>query len=377
MTPFHFTLAVDAVSDFERRLQRRRIGPMGHDAHGALGLSPERFERLATGFEAFDWRAFTDRLNRHPAYMYESGGEFLHFTHCRSAEPDALPILLLHGWPGSYLEFAELITHLSTGDQPFHVVCPSLPGFGFSTRSLDASVCAGEMAGRVVDLMVSLGYRKFIVHGGDWGSVVASEVARQFPELCLGLHLNFVPIQPPPESHSVFMEISEAERGWLAHNQRVMADGMGYYAIQSTRPQTLAVALNDSPAGLLAWIGEKFVAWSGRDAQGQSLVSDLSILDHVALYWLTQTIGSSIRLYYDEAAIPSVQSRVEVPTGVAVFPHEIVRLPRSWVSYRYNVIHWTIHRLGGHFAALEVPSMLARDLRNFAKAAMELHHAGP
>jgi epoxide hydrolase len=277
---------------------------------------------------------------------------------------------MLHGWPGSYLEFADAIAPLCQGSPAFHVVCPSLPGYGFSERSLDEPCNAAAMATVMVRLMHELGYERFFVQGGDWGSVIGAELARRYPESCLGLHLNLAAVQPPPEGDPARSNLGAGEAEWLAHNAQLFADGLGYYALQNTRPQTLAIALVDSPAGLLAWLGEKYLAWSDRAPGGSSLITDQVILDHVALYWLTGSIGSSVRLYYDEAHDPSVQSRVAVPTGVAVFPKELIRTLRDWVEYRFNLVHWTLQPRGGHFAALEVPELLVADVRRFAGAVL-------
>lgn len=365
MQPFRFELDQAQVAEFTERLARSRLPQAAADPQGRLGIPQADLERLRAGFTRFDWPAFAQRLNRHPAFLADLG-QPLHFVHQRSGQPDALPLLMLHGWPGSYLEFADLVTPLCQGAPAFHVVCPSLPGYGFSGRSLDAPCNAAAMAAVMVRLMGDLGYERFYLQGGDWGSVIASELARRYPQNCLGLHLNLAAVQPPPEGDPARGTLAAGEAEWLAHNAQLFADGLGYYALQNTRPQTLAVALADSPIGLLAWLGEKYLAWSDRAPSGASLIADQAILEHVALYWLTGSIGSSVRLYYDEAHEPSVQSRVEVPTGVAVFPKELIRTPRAWVEHRFNLVQWTLQPKGGHFAALEVPELLVADVRQFA-----------
>lgn len=328
-----FRCAPDAVrvSDLQQRLALARRLPVCADPDGRLGIEPAALERLAQQLTHFDWVGFAARVNRHPAFTSHCTTEPLHFIHVPSAVPGAVPLLLLHGWPGSFLEFAQLIPELTQSAPAFHIICPSLPGFGFSARSLATSCNAAAMAERLASLMGELGYPRFLVQGGDWGSHIGAELARRHPARCLGLHLNFIAIRPPAQSDPVRAAVEPAESAWLAENARLLAEGMGYYAIQSTRPQTLAVALGDSPLGLLAWMGEKYLAWSDRDGTGASLISDAAILDQVALYWLTDSIGSSMRLYYDEAHAPSDQSYVEVPTGVAVFPRELLKMPRAWV----------------------------------------------
>ena len=364
--PFRFAPERTRVGDFQERLARARQLPAAADPEGRLGIPGTELARLARQFAEFDWTAFAARVNEHPAFLVRRGDEEVHAVHVRSEAPEAQPLLLLHGWPGSFLEFRGLVSTLTRGAPAFHVVCPSLPGYGFSTRRLDGPCNVAAIAAAMVELMDALGYREFLVQGGDWGSAVGSELARRYPERCLGLHLNMVAIPPPPEGDAARAAVSAEEAQWLKDTQRFLAEGMGYYKLQSTRPQTLAVALGDSPLGLLAWIAEKYLAWSDRGANGRSLVADAAILDAVALYWMTDSIGSSMRLYYDEWHERAKPTRVEVPTGVAVFPREVARAPRAWVAHRFNLVHWSVQARGGHFAALEAPELLVADLRAFA-----------
>lgn len=369
--PFRFSLDASRVAAFSERLARSHTITAAADPEGRMGIPAADLARLAAGLQRFDWAAFERRINRHAACVVEDETR-LHFVHERSARSDAVPLLLLHGWPGSFLEFSAMIPELTGGAPAFHVVCPSLPGYGFSTRSLDQACNTTAIATIMVRLMSGLGYERFLIQGGDWGSMVGAEIARRHPKHCIGLHLNLAATRPPPKGDPARTAVSAEEATWLQGNARTFADGLGYYAQHNTRPQTLAIALADSPLGLLAWLGEKHLAWSDRDASGGSLVSDQAILDHVALYWMTDSIGSSIRLYYDEAHDPAVQSRVAVPTGVAVFPRELIRNPRAWVQYRFNLVHWTQPVRGGHFAALEVPDILGEDLRVFARAVLAM-----
>jgi microsomal epoxide hydrolase len=369
--PFRFHADAARVAQLRERLARSHTVPAAADPQGRMGIAPADLARLAAGLARLDWPGFEARINRHAAFLTE-GAQRLHFVHERSADPAALPVLLLHGWPGSYLEFSALLPQLTTGAPAFHVVCPSLPGYGFSTRSLEAPCNTLAIAHVMVDLMRSLGYERFLVQGGDWGSMVGAQIARAYPQHCIGLHLNLAATQPPPEGDPARSAILPEEAAWLEANAHTFADALGYYAQHNTRPQTLAVALADSPLGLLAWLGEKHLAWSDRDANGRSLVSDQAILDHVALYWITDSIGSSIRLYYDEAHDPGSQSPVSVPTGVAIFPRELIRNPRAWVQYRFNLVHWSVQPRGGHFAAMEVPELLGEDLRAFTRTVQAL-----
>jgi epoxide hydrolase len=369
--PFRFGAEPSRVAHLKARLGASHTVAATADPHGRMGIPQADLARLAAGLARFDWDAFEARVNRHAAFVLE-GETRLHFVHERSPDPRAVPVLLLHGWPGSFLEFAELIPQLTGGSPAFHVVCPSLPGYGFSTRSLEKPCNTAAIAETMVGLMTTLGYARFLVQGGDWGSIVGAQIARRYPQRCLALHLNLAATQPPPEGNPARTAVLPEEAAWLKDNAHTFADALGYYAQHNTRPQTLAIALADSPLGLLAWLGEKHLAWSDRDAAGHSLVSDQAILDHVALYWITDSIGSSIRLYYDEAHEPAVQSHVSVPTGVAVFPRELIRNPRAWVEFRFNLVHWTLQPRGGHFAALEVPGLLLEDLRAFTRTVMAL-----
>ncbi|HUA90469.1 MAG TPA: epoxide hydrolase [Steroidobacteraceae bacterium] len=368
MHPFTYTHDAARARDFTQRLAAARTAPAAADPQGRMGIPMADLERLCRRLATFDWDGFASRLNEHPAFIHEYGGERLHFVHARSTDPGARALLLLHGWPGSFLEFRELIAPLTGGTPPFHVVCPSLPGYGFSTRSLEHPCDAAAIADILAGLMGALGYQRFLVQGGDWGSLIACELGRRHAARCLGLHLNMAPFLPPAEDDPVRRQVTAAEAAWLSEGARLWQDGMGYYAQQGTRPQTLAVALADSPRGLLAWLGEKHLAWSGRDERGASLVSDAAIADHVALYWMTDSIGSSMRLYYDERHARRAPARIEVPTGVAVFPGELIKCPRAWAAQRCQLVHWTVQSRGGHFAALEVPQLLLQDVRTFAAA---------
>ena len=365
MHAFRYEPDAGRIADLKRRLAHAHRVPLAPDPQGRLGIAPADLARLAEGLARFDWPRFAARVNLWAAYRVTHAGEQVHFVHVPSQARAAVPLLLLHGWPGSFLEFQDLIAPLTEVTPAFHVVCPSLPGYGFSTRHPERHCNAAAIADTMAALMQQLGYPRFVVQGGDWGSVIASELARRHPARCLGLHLNLAALRPPPEDDPARAAVLPEERAWLSEQTQLWADGMGYYAIQSTRPQTLAVALADSPLGLLAWMAEKYLAWSDRDAAGRSLVSDAAILEQVALYWMTDSIGSSVRLYFDEVHAPSAQTRVTVPTGVAVFPREIIKTPRAWVARQFNLVHWSLPARGGHFAALEVPQLLLEDLRAF------------
>jgi len=365
MTPRPFTFTPDqaTIKDLNARLANVRLAPSAADPEGRMGADPAFVARLAQQWAAFDWDAFAARINTLPHFTTEHAHGMLHFIHARSSSPDAMPLLLLHGWPGSFLEFRSIIPPLTTG---FHVVCPSLPGFGFSTRSLTQSCNQQDAAAMMVKLMADLGYDRFVVQGGDWGAIIGSEIGRRHPDVCLGLHLNLVYMAPPDAGDPAYGQVTETEGQWLATMQQFQSDGAGYYIIQQTRPQTIGQALADTPYGLLTWIGEKFAAWSDKDAKGASLVSDLRIVEHAALYWMTNTIATSARFYHDGARLPAPTDRVTVPTAVAVFPKETMKMPKAWVAQRFNLTQWTVYARGGHFPAMETPDLLVGDIGRFA-----------
>jgi pimeloyl-ACP methyl ester carboxylesterase len=363
--PFHFIPDVAAIADLRLRLANARAAPAARDPEGRLGADPALVARLAQQWAALDWDAFAARVNALPHFTTDHAHGVLHFIQARSARADAMPLLLLHGWPGSFLEFLDVIPALTKG---FHVVCPSLPGFGFSTRSLDRACDQQDIAAMMVKLMAGLGYGRFLVQGGDWGAIIGAEIGRRHPAACAGVHLNLVYMAPPPADDAAYTQVTADETRWLADMQRLQTDGAGYYIMQQTRPQTIGQVLSDTPYGLLTWIAEKFAAWSDRDRTGASLVTDARIVEHAALYWITNTIATAARLYHDGARLPPPTDRVTVPTAVAVFPRETMKVPKAWAAYRFNLAQWTVYARGGHFAALEVPDLLVGDIGRFAAA---------
>lgn len=371
-TPF---LAVpdEVLDDLRERLARARlpnqIDGIGWDQGTELGY----LEALLRYWrEEYDWRAAEARLNALDHVATEIDGQRIHAIHARSPEPDALPLVITHGWPGSVVEFLHVIGPLSDprahGGDPadaFHVVCPSLPGFAFSGPTHERGWHPRRIAAAWAECMSWLGYTRYGAQGGDWGSVVSSNLADLRPDAVLGLHLNFVTVRPPtnaapltPDEQAAFDRLGE----WAK-------TGAGYQEIQGTRPQTLGYGLEDSPAGLCAWIVEKFREWSDADLD-EAFTKD-QLLTNVMVYWITRTATSSARIYWEmrqarREAIP--QARIEVPTGIANFPVEITRMPRAWVEHRYNVTHWTEPPRGGHFAAMEVPDLFVQDVREFFRS---------
>jgi microsomal epoxide hydrolase len=271
-----------------------------------------------------------------------------------------VPLLLVHGWPGAFTEFLDLYEPLAAppaNEPAFHVITPSLPGYGYSTTK--PGVSPQRIAAIFAVLMERLGYERYIVQGGDWGSLVGTEIARQFPERVIGLHLNLVNGSPPPDRDSI--ALTPEEQSWIAHHGEWV--GLPHVALNSQKPASFAHALNDSPAGLAAWIGDKIHDWMDREGAPLSFDRMIGI---IAIYWFTQTAGSSARLYYEMMHDPPAERFVTAPTAGAILPKEIVKIPRAWAERHYNIVQWTVFDRGGHFAAMEVPELLLADLRRFA-----------
>jgi pimeloyl-ACP methyl ester carboxylesterase len=398
---FHVAIAQSDLDDLQRRLQMARWDTPAPDLGWQVGMQDRFLRRLTDHWQhRFDWRAVERQINSHANILCDVAGTTLHALQQKSTDPGAIPLLLIHGWPGSFLEFLHLIEPLTSPAQgpAFHVVCPSIPGYGFSGAPRATGMNTRAIAPLFVQLMKRLGYDRFLVQGGDWGSLIGTQIARQFPENCLGLHLNLAFSRPPEDVADPMTLVEPHERRWVEELQQLYKDGMGYSGIHSTRPQTLAYGLNDSPLGLAAWIGEKYIAWSDpevaadrraaaraapgnhgtgvagdgpndedQDDDAPSIPMD-RILANISLYWFTQTLGSSIRLYYEDFRDPGPATFVTVPTGMAIFPKELVKAPRRWNEKRYNLVHWTLQKRGGHFAAMEVPELFLADLRQFAAA---------
>jgi len=368
--PFEVVIPDDDVDDLRRRLATTRWPDPAPAAEWEQGTDLAYLRELVDYWRAdFDWRAQERRLNGLDHFLTEIDGQRVHFVHARSRHPAALPLVLSHGWPGSFVEFLDVFGPLTDPPDPadaFHVVAPSLPGYGLSAPLSGPGWHPRRIAEAFTALMAGLGYTRYGVQGGDWGSVVSQNMADLAPDRVAGLHVNFVSVSRPRDDRD--RELDPEEKASMDRLAAFQATGTGYSAIQSTKPQTLGYALDDSPTGLAAWIVEKFRAWSdcGGDVE-RSFTKD-QLLTNVALYWFTRTATSSARLYYEmrlagRAALP--RARVDVPTGVANYPGEIGRVPRRWVEHRYRVTHWVEQPMGGHFAAMEVPDLFVDDVRSF------------
>jgi pimeloyl-ACP methyl ester carboxylesterase len=369
-----FEIRVDDsdLEDLRSRLAQTRFPDQIEDTGWEYGIPIDYLRQLvAYWLETYDWRAQEARLNELPHFRTRIDGQSIHFIHARSAHADAFPLLLTHGWPGSVVEFLDVIPRLidpeahggSAGDA-FHVLAPSLPGYGFSEPTRTRGWDPWRIAAAFTELMHRVHASRYGAQGGDWGAQVAIRIGTLDSEHCAGIHLN-MPLAVPPREQ---VSLTEQDRADLAAMQQFARDESGYALEQSTKPQTVGVSLNDSPAGLLAWIVEKFRAWSDCDGHPENVFTRDQLITNVMTYWLTQTITSSARLYWElqhRGSGKEPPDYVGVPTGVARYPKEVIRFPRVWVERSYNVTHWAEMPRGGHFAALEQPDLFVDDVRTF------------
>lgn len=373
VSPFTVSVPPADVADLHERLRRTRWPERETDAGQGVGL--DDMQALCAYWRSgYDWDARAARLNAVPQFTAEIDGLRLHFAHVRSPHRGARPLVLTHGWPGAFCEFLDLVGPLTDpvahgGDErdAFDVVLPSLPGYGFSDRPAAPGWGVERTARAWAGLMSGLGYQRFGAAGSDWGTSVTASLAEQFPDRLVGVHL--IPPLAGPDPAS---EPTGAERGLLAELRRATERGSGYALVQSTRPQTIGYALVDSPAGLCAWIAEKFRDWTDHGPGVLSAVDRDRLLDVVSIYWFTATAASSARMYWESSALVSavfageVPARIGVPVGASVFGHEVPRPSKRWAQRRFSDIRlWREHARGGHFAALEQPDVLVDDLRAF------------
>jgi pimeloyl-ACP methyl ester carboxylesterase len=373
--PFTLRVPEEAIADLRDRLARTRYPDQAPGDPWAYGTDVGYLRHLVEYWRGnFDWRAEEARLNAFPQFKVPLCGIDLHFLHVPGKGPAPCPLLLLHGWPGSVFEFLELIPRLTDparfGGDPadaFTIVAPSLPGYGLSFKSGQPRFGIEEIADCVAELMHgALGYTGFAVQGGDWGAITASRLGYAHPEKLIGIHLNLLAIRRDQQDVA---NPTPEEQAYLDERARWLRDETGYQWIQGTKPQTLAFALSDSPAGLAAWIVEKFRTWSDCGGNVETAFTRDRLLANISFYWFTGAIGSSFWPYYATRhrpwPIPDGQT-IDVPAGYAQFPAEILRPPRSLAERTYTDIRrWTVMPRGGHFAALEQPEALANEVREF------------
>jgi pimeloyl-ACP methyl ester carboxylesterase len=380
--PFKIRVDEAVLADLRDRLARTRWPDPIEGSGWTYGVDLAYMKGLVEHWRtSYDWRSAERGLNRFDQFTTRVDGLDLHFIHQRSRREKALPLVITHGWPGSIAEFQKVIgpltdpeAHGGKAEDAFHVVCPSLPGFGFSGKPREPGWNIARMADAIATLMERLGYARYVAAGGDWGANITTWLGQNDPRVA-AIHLNFVGGSPPPGAANPFEGVSPGEKERMERRQKELADHRAYAAIQGTRPLTLGYGLQDSPSGLAAWIVDKFWAWSDHGGDLDRSFTRDELLTNVTIYWVTDSMPSSTRIYFESQhppaprpASPGRKFRRDIPVGVALFPKEINVPPRKWVERNLNVVHWTDMPRGGHFAAMEVPDLYVEDVRKFFRA---------
>jgi pimeloyl-ACP methyl ester carboxylesterase len=374
--PFQIFVPEIEVQNLRRRLLDSRWAPMSPSGVWQQGADTAWLRGLVSYWaDDFDWRAAERGLNQQPQFRATVNGHGVHFVHRRGLGPRPYPLVITHGWPGSFFEFQALTNLLcdpaasgSDPDDAFDVVIPSLPGFTFSSAPTSPGTSAFQVADLWASLMEGLGYERFGAQGGDLGAGVSIALALRHAQVVDGIHLNFLPSSFDPAIDTANSPMTVAEETFLQKKAEWAAFEGGYAHMHSTKPQTVAASLNDSPAGLAAWIGEKFRAWSDCDGVVERRFSKDELLTNLSLYWYTQSIGTAMQMYWENRLQPmqfSFGQRVLPPVGFAHFPKEITHPPRAWLERVFTVTQWTDMPRGGHFAAMEEPELLAAEIRSF------------
>jgi len=374
LDPFSVAIDADVLSDLRTRIRSTRWPDYVPDLDWEQGTDLDYLKGMLEYWaDDFDWRDRERELNKFEHFLAEIDGVNIHFVHARATTPGAVPLILTHGWPSTFVELLPLVPLLTDPEAhcidgvAFDLVIPSLPGYGFSQRPPRAGVTSRYTAGLWHRLMRGLGYERYGAQGGDFGAAVTTFMALQDPDPMLGIHLSNLELQPYTGPGS--RPLSRAEREYLRRSEMWWEREGGYKAIQSTKPQTLGYGLNDSPAGLAAWILEKWQSWADCGGDPERRFSRELLLTNLTIYWVTQTITSSMRDYFDNRWFGGVTldstDFVEVPTALAVFADPAGPPPREWAERLYNVCSWSPMRSGGHFAATEEPELLAQDIASF------------
>ena len=374
--PFRIAVSDAVLADLRERLARTRFPDEIADCDWTYG-TPLAYakELVAYWRDRYDWRKHEAALNAFPQFRAKVDDLGIHFIHVKGKGPKPFPLVITHGWPGSVAEFTKIIGPLTDpaahGGDPadaFDVVCPSMPGYGFSDHPAEPGMQPDRIAALWAELMDGLGYRRFGAQGGDWGAMVTTYLGAKHADLVVGIHLNLIIAFPEDRKNPPMDGVTQEEIADLMRMPEFLREETGYQRIQGTKPQTLAYALNDSPAGLAAWIVEKFHSWSDCGGEIERRFTKDQLLTNVMLYWVPQTANSSCRLYYEAQhadMFPPAGFRCDVPTGCAIFPGEMFKPPRVWAEKMFNVQRWTRLPSGGHFAAMEEPKALAEDIRAF------------
>jgi pimeloyl-ACP methyl ester carboxylesterase len=376
--PFHINVPEEAIVDLRRRLAATRWPGRETVTDRSQGVQLATMQKLVDYWQTnYDWRKVETRLNALPQFVTEIDGLDIQFAHVRSRHADALPLIMTHGWPGSIIELLKVVgpltdptAHGGRAEDAFHLVLPSLPGYGFSGKPQNPGWGPDRIARAWAELMGRLGYEHYVSQGGDWGSVVSDAMARQAPPGLLGIHVNMpatVPVEiakalkdgdPPPPG------LSDAEKAAFEQMNALYTKGSGYAGMMVTRPQTVGYGLADSPAGQAAWMYDKFADWTQSDGEPERVLSKDEMLDAITLYWITDSATSSAQLYWENNANNFNAVDISLPTAITVFPGEIYRAPRSWAERSYHkLIYWNEAGKGGHFAAWEQPQIFAAEIR--------------
>ncbi len=368
--PFSIHVADEDLQDLRERLARTRWPNRETPEDWTQGVPLDYVKEIAEYWLTdYNWRTCEDKLNQWSGYLTEINGLDVHFLHIESPEAHARPLIMTHGWPGSIIEFLKVIgplvdpaSHGGEAADAFHLVLPSLPGYGFSGKPEATGWTTSRTADAWNELMQRLGYRQYFAQGGDWGSIVTHDIALQHSDTCLGIHVNMPLARPNPGSPEA-ENLTEFEQGALESMRYYQDWDSGYSKQQSTRPQTLGYGLADSPVGQLAWILEKFWAWTDCDGHPENALTRDEMLDNIMLYWLTNAGASSARLYWESFRTRSADP-IQIPVGCSVFPHEIFRCSERWARVRYpKLIHYNALDKGGHFAAFEQPESFVDEVR--------------
>ena len=369
INPFYINIPQDILEDLHLKLKLTRWPEVPDGIGWEYGTDASYLKDITHYWlHEFDWRKTELEINKYPNFMADIDGFTIHFMHIKGKGKESLPLIITHGWPGSFLEMLKLIPLLTEGPGlTFDLVIPSIPGFGFSGNVIPVGCNSALVAGLWHKLMANLGYEEYGAQGGDIGSGISSWLALHYPKQVIGLHVNYISGSYKPylqQGEEITDEVAQYKKKAEAWSAKEGA----YASLHSTKPLTLAYGLNDSPVGLCAWIIEKFYGWSDNKGGVESIFSKDELLSNVTLYWVTKTIYSSIKIYNENSKKPLVFGKddfIDVPVGFAEFPKELPVPPRSFIEKGFNIQHWTVMPKGGHFAAAEQPLLLSNDIRKF------------
>jgi pimeloyl-ACP methyl ester carboxylesterase len=368
ITPYRIEIPESTLDDLRQRLANTRWPDRETPDDWTQGIPLAYMQEVVRYWASeYDWRRCEARVNQFDLFKTTLDGLGIHFLHVRSPQEDALPLVMTHGWPGSIIEFLKVIepladpaAHGGDAEDAFHVICPSLPGYGFSDKPAETGWSTGRIARAWAELMKRLGYDRYVAQGGDWGALVTTEIALADPEHCAGIHLNMPIVAPDPETMS---DLTSEEQSALESLQYYQDWDSGYSKEQSTRPQTVGYGLVDSPSGQAAWILEKFWAWTDCDGHPENVLTRDELLDNVMFYWVPAAAASSARLYWESFNKFNFDP-IGIPVGCSIFPKEVFRCSRRWAEKRFaKLVYWNELDKGGHFAAFEQPEAFVDELR--------------